>query len=265
MLAPVKFDCAGERRVAVRTGEGVAVVDLERGTVTPLAPELRGQGAQSDPVWSPDGRSVTFGSNKAGNWDIYRKPATGAGEIVTVLAKAGDQQPESSAPDGTLLFRESDPRTGMDIWLLTPEGEARPWLATRANEGGCRFSPDGRLVAYVSDASGRSEVYVQSRDGTGERTQVSVDGGGAPVWSPSGDRLYFRQEVLVMQADVRTAGGFDVGAPERVLDPGWTMGSYDVMPDGERFLIVENSSDAAPSRIDLVLDWPLLLKAAETR
>jgi len=253
------------RRAVVQPDVGLSVVDLERGTMTPLVPELSGHGGTLDPVWSPDGRSVTFGSNKDGNWDIYRRAANGTGEIATVLSLPADQQPESYAPDGTLFFRVTDPNTGNDIWSLPPGGEPRPWLATAANELGSRFSPDGRLVSYISDASGRFEVYVQSRDDAEVRTQVSVDGGDGAVWSPRGDLLYFHQGALMMQADIRTTDGLVVGTPERVFGPSWTIGGYDLMPDGERFLVVEFPPNAIPTRIDLVLDWPALLETSSDR
>jgi len=148
---------------------------------------------------------------------------------------------------------------------LPPHGEPRPWLATGSNEFGGRFSPDGRFVAYTSNASGRDEVYVQSRDNAEDRTQVSVAGGGSPVWSPRGDRLLFRQGILLMEVSLKTTGGLSASAPVQVFDPGWTMGNYDVLPDGERFLAVEHSPDEIPTRIDLVLNWTSLLKESLER
>jgi len=138
-------------------------------------------------------------------------------------------------------------------------------LVTGANEASARFSPDGRLVAYVSDVSGHDEVYLQLRDDAESRTQVSVDGGRAAMWSPLGDRLYFRQGALMMEADIHTEDGLAVDAPKQVFGPNWTVGSYDVMPDGEHFLAVEYSPDAAPKRIDLVLNWPALLHESSGR
>ena len=215
----------GRRAVVVVSGE-LSIVDLERGTATPLVPEI-GRGARDVPVWSRDGRSVTFASNHEGNWDIYSKPATGAGEMAPVLKQPLDQDPESYAPDGTLLFRTIGPRTGTDLWLLQPGGQARAWLATGAEQQEARFSPDGRTVAYSSNASGRFEVYVQSRDNPAERAQVSAAGGTMPVWSPSRDRLFFRQGNAMMEATIRTSGGISASAPVRLFDGDgrWRSGS----------------------------------------
>ena len=206
---------------------------------------------------------MTFASNHEGNWEIYSKPATGAGEMMTVLKQPLDQTPTSYAPDGTLLFQTTGPQTGTDLWLLPPNGKPRAWLATRAEESDGRFSPDGRLVAYSSNASGRFEVYVQSPENPADRTQVSVAGGQMPAWSSNGDRLFFRQGNVMMEAAIRTTGGLSAGAPVRIFDGEWTLAQwfpYDVLPGGQRFLMVEQSRGAVPTRIDVVLNWSTTLK-----
>ena len=201
--------------------------------------------------------------NDEGNWEIYSKPATGAGEMMTVLKQPLDQTPTSYAPDGTLLFQTTGPQTGTDLWLLPPNGKPSAWLATGAEEVEGRFSPDGRVVAYSSNESGRFEVYVQSRENPADRTQVSVDGGQMPTWSSNGDRLFFRQGNVMMEAAIRTMGGLSAGAPARIFDGEWTLAQwfpYDVLPGGQRFLMVEQSRGAVPTRIDVVLNWSTTLK-----
>jgi eukaryotic-like serine/threonine-protein kinase len=247
------------RRAAVIDQGVLKIVDLDRGTVTPLVPELGSSGAEDSPVWSPDGSRVLFSSNHEGNWDIYAKPASGVGGIKAVLRRPFDQNPLSSAPDGALLFEEDRPDTGMDVWMVPPPGgDPQPWLVTHAEEGEARFSPDGRLVAYVSNASSRSEVYVQTRATNGQRIQVSVDGGEHPAWSPAGDRLYFRQGNAMMAAAIDTRHGLSAGVPEQLFNGGWALaGSFDfeVMPDGKRFLMIRQEPDAIATRIDVVLNW----------
>ena len=93
-----------------------------------------------------------------------------------------------------------------------------PWLATKANEQLARFSPDGRLIAYVSNASGRNEVYVQPFRGQGERIQVSTAGGNEPAWSPRGDRLYYWEGNPMMAADIQTGARLSVAKPRRLFD-----------------------------------------------
>jgi len=252
------------RRAVARAGGGLGIVDLERGTATPLTPELDARnGSRSSPVWSRDGQTVTFGSNHEGNWEIYSRAATGAGDIVPVLKLPMDQYPQSYGPDGTLLFISIGPQTGTDLWILPPGGEARAWLATGAEETDGAFSPDGRLVAYVSNASGRPEVYVQSRDDASDRLQVSADGGHMPVWSPKGDRLFFRQGNAIMEAVVRAGGQLSVSAPVRLFDGGWTLSQQfplDVMPDGEHFLMVQQPAEEVPTRLEVVLNGFTVLR-----
>ena len=129
---------------------------LERGASTPLASEYRDR--VGFPVWTPDGSRIIFASCHEGNWEMYSRAASGAGSVDVVLKREFDQFPLATAPDGTLVFREAHPGSGSDLWILSPGGGAVRWLATAAAEAGARVSPDGRLIAYVSNESGRNEV-----------------------------------------------------------------------------------------------------------
>jgi eukaryotic-like serine/threonine-protein kinase len=245
------------RRVVAIVRGDLMMVDLERGTTAPLVPELK-QGAQSRPIWTPDGSRLVFGSNHEGNWEIYSKSASGAGSLEPVLRRPYDQTPLSYAPDGTLMFAENNPDTGSDLWLLPRGGQPEPWLVTSSVETDARFSPDGRLVAYVSDISGRAEVYVQPRVAGSDRIQVSVEGGFTPVWSPAGDRLYFRHNNAMMVATITARGGLSAGTPEELFDGGWALvggADFAVRPDGKSFLMIHLSPEAIPTRIDLALNW----------
>ena len=263
-LAEFRLSSDG-RRVAVIASFSLGIVDLERGTVTPLVPELDGASARAWPVWSLDSQSVTFSSNHEGNWDLYSKAATGAGQMVSVLKRPLDQLPESYALDGTLIYHQVDPQKGTELWLRPPLGEPRLWLSNNATNQDARFSPDGRFIAYSSDSSGRFEIYVQSRDNPADRAQVSAAGGTWPVWSRSGDQLYFRQGNVIMEAAIRTTGGVSAAAPERLFDGGWTLPQwypFAVMPDGQHFLMVQQPRESIPTRIDVVLNWFTALKQA---
>ena len=200
------------RRVAVG-GDGLMILDLDRGGATLLAPELEDGGNPSGPVWSQDGMRVTFQSNYEGNSEIYSKVATGIGDFEPVLRKPLDQLSLSYGPQGTLLFLEEHPVTGGDLWLLSPGGTAEPWLVTDAQERDARFSPDGSVVAYMSNASGRREVYVQSRGRDGDGVQVSLAGGRRPRWSPDGSRIYFRQGNAMIEATIDGSDGLSAGIP----------------------------------------------------
>jgi Tol biopolymer transport system component len=243
------------RHAAVLSNGKLSVVDLERGTVTPLVPELDG-GARGSPIWSLDGATITFASNHGGNWDIYSKAASGSGAIQPILELPLDQYPQSYAPDGTLLFATIGPETGSDLSLLDAKGQPRPWVATNAEEIDGRFSPDGRAIAYTSNASGRPEVYVQSRENGANRLQVSASGGEVPVWSRRGDRIYFRLGTSMMEATVGTGLPLTAGPPARIFNSGWTLHPYyDAAGSGDGFVMIAQAPEAIRSRIDVVLNW----------
>ena len=250
------------RFAAVVSKEKLSIVDLERGTVTPLVPELGDRGARSTPVWSLDGATITFASNHEGNWEIYSKSATGAGDIVPVLKRPLDQFAGGYAPDGTLVYWTIGPETGTDLWLRDPKGDTRAWLATSAQETDAQFSPDGRFIAYSSNESGRPEIYVQPRDNPTERLQVSATSGSAPVWSPKGVRLFFRSGTAMMEATITSSGKLAASAPVQIFNNGWTLppAGYDAAPSGDPFVMIEQPATAIRNRIDVVLNWFIRLE-----
>ena len=150
-------------------------------------------------IWSPDGTTITFGSTRAGSWDIYGVRADGSGTAEPQVVVPHDVRPVSWSPDGsTLVYVAVRLETGVDIWTQERDSEPAPFLATSANEGGASVSPDGRSLVYVSDQSGRREVYLQPFPAGGERVQVSTHGGNEPRWSRDGSELYFRRGDLCM-------------------------------------------------------------------
>ena len=140
--------------------------------------------------------------------------------------------------------------------------KARPFLRTQFDETAPRFSPDGHWLAYISDESGRDEVYVQPYPGPGGKWQISTEGGTEPVWSPNGRELFYRSGGKMMAADIAAQPGFTVGKPRMLFEgpyqTAWTdLPNYDVSPDGQRFLMLKpiESADAAPTQINVVLNW----------
>ena len=173
--------------------------------------------------------------------------------------------PTSWSPDGqTLAFRSSSTRSH-DIWMLSREGEQEPWifLDTEFDETGAMFSPDGRWLAYMSNETGRDEVYLQPFSVTGPRgkQQVSVSGGGEPVWAPDGRDLFYRNGDRMMAVAIETEPELSVGTPRtlfegRFLAVGDQAGStYDISPDGQRFLMIKREQDLAPTEIVVILNW----------
>ena len=169
-----------------------------------------------------------------------------------------NQIPTSWSPDGAMLaFHEQSHDRGRNIWLFPFQGggEPEPFLNGRANEAMARFSPDGRWVAYQSDESGQLEVYVcRVPDGSGKKP-VSTDGGYEPAWNPNGKELFYRSGDSMMAVAVETDGDLILGRPTVLFEGRFVyhaLGSYDVAPDGQRFVFIDDS-EAEPPPTHLVL------------
>ena len=185
-----------------------------------------------------------------------------------VLALLGSRLPEGVSATEALL----DPVTGMDVWVLDLRGDRtlQPFLNARAHEFHPAFSHDGRWLAYASDQSGRHEVYVRPYPGPGPVVQISTDGGGEPLWSPSRSELYYRSidGSRVMSIPFRTEPEFTVEAPQLLFEAPFvpSLGqwgrNYDISPDGERFLMIRDAKNrTAPLEFHVVLNWFEELKA----
>jgi len=199
---------------------------------------------------------------------LYQKASGGVGGEEVLLADDGDSIPSSWSPDGRFLLYD---RVGLnaDMWLLPLSGERKPFpfLRTPANEFDGHFSPDGRWIAYRSDESGRSEVYVAPFSGaggaSGTKRQVSTSGGVYPRWRKDGREIFYvtpPPDATLMAAAVSARGtAFDVGAVERLFDvrlPGTQGWFYDVSPDGRRFLVnMAPEVTTAPAPITVVVNW----------
>jgi eukaryotic-like serine/threonine-protein kinase len=232
------------RRVAVgirQQGSQVWLYDLSRETLNRLTFEGN---SNDNPVWTPDGKRIAFDTNKEGPVNIFWQLADGSGGLERLTSSEYLQAPHSWSRDGQLLaFIEGSPTTGVDIWVLRlSDRKTQPFLRTPFTEGGPRFSPDGHWLAYVSDESGRFEIYVQPYPGPGGKWQISTEGGTEPVWNPNGRELFYRSGNKMMAVDVTTQPSFTVGKP-RMLFMGeyvptvTTPPNYDVSPDGQRFLM----------------------------
>ena len=181
-----------------------------------------------------------------------------------------DPVPASWSPDGTLAFVQRGAQGGWDIWTLSMQetsAEPEPFLKTRFNEAWPTFSPDGRWLAYASNETGRTEVYVRPFPEGAPVHRVSSEGGSSPTWSRDGRQLFFRRSgeerdrgILVI--DVTTDDGFQRTQPRTIFENRKYRGtgpirSYDVAPDGERFIMATaGSNEQQPvESIRIVLDW----------
>ena len=239
---------------AVRTSGDLWVLDLERGTLT----RLTSQDANISPRWSADGTRVIFAAFKrdTGSFDLYWTLADGSGEPEPLLVRDYGQFPTSSSRDGRLLaFRESNPRTGQDIHVLSLEGDrtASPFLTTSADEQDASFSPEGRFLAYSSNESGQYEVYVQPFSGEGGKSTISTGGGRWPRWSPQGDELFYLRGSTMMGVSVELEPNFRAGSPRPLFEGQYTQ-YYDITPDGEHFVMVTRAQ-AELTEMNIVLNW----------
>ena len=252
------------RRVAVTVLEGggdhndVWLYDLTRETWSRFTSE----GDNAFPLWAPDGRKLTYVSNKAGPDNMYRKSLDGSGPEERLLASDRPNYPFSWS-GGVLAFVATFPRTVQDIWVLRPDrpGKPAPFLETPFGEGAPTFSPDGRWLAYVSNESGRNEIHVRPFPGPGEKVTISAEGGNEPVWSRNGRELFYRRGDAMTAVEITTSPVLKVGKPRRLFEKPYELSSvlwpeYDVTPDGQRFMMVKRiDQDDAPAQINVVLNW----------
>jgi serine/threonine-protein kinase len=242
-------------------GSDIWVYDVDRGTRTRLT-----FGAPSfEPVWSPEGARIAF----AGDFDVNWIPADGSATAQTLVARRDiPLAPSSWSPDGrTLALYEINPNTARNIYVMQIDGDSTPTpiLATEFNEHSPMFSPDGRWLAYVSDESGREEVYVRALSGSGAKHPISMEGGREPVWSADGRELFYRNGDKMMVVAVQTEPDFNTGTARVLFEGRYAMGSgggnnYDVTPDGRRFLMVRSDVESAPNQINVILNWAEELK-----
>jgi Tol biopolymer transport system component len=246
-------------KAVIRHGLDLWIHDLQRGTRSRLT---SGNTSNLLPLWSPDGARIIFASNRGGDWDIYSQPADGSQPAEALLKRPGDQYPNSILADGTVLYREVHPETGVDLWTVSPDGKTSPLRVTPFNETDGQFSPGPtggtRWVAYSSDESGRSEIYVQSYPGGANRIPASTGGGILPRWSRDGKELFYVTGDTVVVVAFRPDGSF--GAPHKLFDRSNFLlnpryQSYSVSPDGKRFLMIQRDPGSVPRQLNVILNW----------
>ena len=242
-------------------------------------------GLDQYPVWTPDSLRLIFSSARSAAQNIFWQAADGTGTVEQLTNLPNPQFPDSISPDGKrLVLRETTPTTGNDLTTLvldTPSGAAtakrqtQPLVHTAFNDWNGEISPDGRWLAYESNESGQPQIYVRPFPNvdTG-KWQISTASGTKPLWARSGRELFFLDASdRLTVVPVQTSPAFSAGNPAKLFDTAYFAGgglsgrTYDVSPDGKRFLMIKDARDAdprsttAPASIVVVLNWLEELKA----
>ncbi len=259
----------GRRIVMQRAVNGnmdIWMLDLGRGLLSRFTFDTTSDGM---PAWSPDASRIVFTSNRKGVFDLYQKPATGAGSEDLLLATPNNKAPLDWSPDGRfILYRSPGPTTGFDLWALPMDGERKPFPVVQTNfeERDGQFSPDGKWIAYQSNESGRVEIVVQPFPGPGGKLQISTNGGAQVRWRANGKELfYIALDGRLMAVPIRLpSNGQSVEAdapvplfPTRVggAVQGTNKQQYVVSADGQRFLMNTVVTEAGASPLTVILNW----------
>ena len=265
------------------SGADVWIYDVQRGTRT----RLTSGGFNGFPLWTPDASELTFqAAASPGRFSVFSRAVNGSGPAEALLpdqpvatsgnlpagmasllpgtmprpGSANPHVPMSWSADGRhLAFDERKPGAQRDVWVLTRGGDPSPFVLTAFDEWSPAFSPDGLWLAYVSNESGRNEVYVQPYPGPGGKWPISSEGGTEPAWSPDGRQLFYRRGDQIVSVAVQTTPDFSAGATRVLFDGPYEVlegaRTYDVMPDGKRFVMVRRDAGDVPQRFYVVSNW----------
>ena len=252
----------GKRVVLGITGDNphIFVYDIAANSLKQITTEDN----NAIPIWTPDGKRITYRSTKPGPWNVFWKNADGSGTAEQLTNSPYVTEPTSWSRDGKLLaFSEQNLVTKRDIWILQMDGrKAAPLIETPADESVPRFSPDAHWIAHVSDESGKAEIWVQPYPTNGQKWRISTSGGREPVWSPSGSELYYREgNTRMMVSDIKTTPSFTAAKPRLLFDGAYegplsSRPNFDITPDGKRFLMLQAVDHGQSSaQIKIVSNW----------
>ena len=270
----------GGQRLAVEIKEGaqsdIWAYEWVRDTLTRLTFDAANE---ADPLWSPNGDSLVFRSDREGARNIYWKRADGSGEAQRLTESRNLQIPKSWHPSGKFLaFLELDPETNFDIRILPLEGDDRSgWKSGQVTtflnspfaEVFPAFSPDGRWLAYSSNETGQDEIYVRPFPDPGGKSLISSGGGTIPIWSENGRELFYLSPTRQIMVATYSAEGESFEASKPGLWSEVRIAArpfdrvYDLHPDGERFAVLMAAQEQVEEKRDhvvLILNFFELLR-----
>jgi Tol biopolymer transport system component len=292
------------KRVAVHrhdaTGGDIWV--MEQPPRAPTRITFDAKNDNSSPIWSPNGATIVFASHRNNKWGLYQARSDGSGAEELLVESELPKAPMSWSPDGKrLVYWVQDPKTAGDLWVLPMEGDKKPeaFLATPMDETHAQISPDGKWIAFTSNLTGRKEVWVRPFPSGLGQWQISPDastfGGDWPRWNrnskeilyhsitPSITGVYAQPDGFhgpIFSVAVKTTGGaIEAASPQEVVrvmairlsHPGSDYHTYDVSPDGQRFLVMQRvlTADAATGQqgpelptpgLTVAMNWTAALK-----
>ena len=222
---------------------------------------LTNDGKSDRPEWSADGRRIMWLYRDSTGIQLRRQAWDGSGKPEILLAsKDFTGGAIVASPRGKLLagvWRGKDTKSDIFVANGDPPGAPRPLVATPAQEGAPKISPDGKWVAYYGEESGAREVYVTAVTGTGGRHQISTAGGVEPVWGRDGKTLYYRSAGKLMMATIATSPEFVVVRRDSLFTHDYATSSgaagFDVSPDGKTFVMLRHGDQ--PQRVIVAFGW----------
>jgi Tol biopolymer transport system component len=273
-LSPDDVTVAVERLDLETRASDLWLIDTARGVSSRFTSDLAGDWKAT---WSPQGDRIVFASPRGSPPNLYEKHVSGSGMEERLITSADNSQPSDWSRDGRFLaYASQHPDRKWDLWLLpmstAPETDRKPvaYLLSESNENLGQFSPDGRWLAYVSDASGINEVYVGTLPKFTFARQISANGGSRPRWRANGRELFYvAADGMLMAVNVKPGEMFEASAPVALFKTGiqragasgsyvYTL-DYAVASDGQRFLISTaiGQPNAAPTNV--FLNWTAAL------
>jgi Tol biopolymer transport system component len=264
-------------------GRQIWLLDLGRDVASRITSE---PWQQELPIWSPDGDRLVFASDGRGVFNLGERAASGVGNEATLLESSTADLPSDWSSDGRyILFERVDPGTGSaskanrgptwvfqanrSLWVMPMFGERKPQLLLQSpySQSDARFSPDGRRIAYVSNESGRPEVYVETFPAPTGKMRISTAGGSEPFWRPDGRELFYLapDRRLMAVSVMAEPSRFEVGRPQPLFQiPPEQLSNmrhhYAVAADGQRFLLAPIAEEGSSPTVTVVLNWTAALR-----